>query len=327
MTTMSIFRISGVSGGTGRTPYIDMPFHLALTGELKYHFPAQIPYVTGQPLNYHWYVYAHIAAASWVTGIDPYLLLERFLGIVVMAVLGVLIVATGRALTGRYWPGLVAITMACVGRGPPGRLGPGHPADGRASTPSGTARRWASAPRSSRPSSSSWSAWCAASSLAGPHLAYPRSSCWPARWLGPSRRSCCCCCGRALRAAGAVAVRRRRSRRRGPIRSSAPWSLDRLLFAQFVVFGGGHAGDGGRLRRSLSRRPRSGVLVLGKTRSTDHDGLMLALFALMATAYALRWPVRSVSRPARSGATGRLAHRRHRPVRHVRGLRVRATWR
>ncbi|MEU4832520.1 hypothetical protein, partial [Streptosporangium sp. NPDC023615] len=42
----------------------DMPYHLALTGELRHHVPPTVPMVAGEPLLYHWFVYAHLAAAS-----------------------------------------------------------------------------------------------------------------------------------------------------------------------------------------------------------------------------------------------------------------------
>ena len=113
-SAITIFRVSALRGPVAQTPYIDIPFHLALTGELKHHFPAQIPYVVDQPLNYHWFVYAHIASASWMTGIDPLVLIQRLIGLPVMAAFGVLTVAAGRALTGRYWPGLCAVIFATV---------------------------------------------------------------------------------------------------------------------------------------------------------------------------------------------------------------------
>ena len=33
--------------------------------------PPQVPWVAGEPLQYHWYGYLHLAATSWVTGIEP----------------------------------------------------------------------------------------------------------------------------------------------------------------------------------------------------------------------------------------------------------------
>src|ERR1035437_8322829 len=69
-------RVSGTD-----TPYVDMPYHLALISELLHHMPPQIPYVSGVPLAYHWFFYAEAAATSWATGIEPVTLLYRLSGL------------------------------------------------------------------------------------------------------------------------------------------------------------------------------------------------------------------------------------------------------
>lgn len=88
--------------------YVDMPFHLALAGDLRHHFPAQIPYVAGEPLYYHWFVHAQAAASSWHTGIELDQLLRRFLPVTVtlLTVLAVAVLAT--RLTRLAWAGPVA---------------------------------------------------------------------------------------------------------------------------------------------------------------------------------------------------------------------------
>ena len=43
-------------------PYVDEPYHQSLVAEFAQHFPAQIPYVDGTPLRYHWLVYPFLAA-------------------------------------------------------------------------------------------------------------------------------------------------------------------------------------------------------------------------------------------------------------------------
>ncbi|MDE9367255.1 hypothetical protein PZ938_16670 [Luteipulveratus sp. YIM 133132] len=61
------------------TPNGDEPYQVALTAELKHHFPPQIPTVSGQPLDYHWFVNAHLASMSWLTGLSPSVLQDRLL--------------------------------------------------------------------------------------------------------------------------------------------------------------------------------------------------------------------------------------------------------
>jgi hypothetical protein len=84
-------------------PYLDMPYHLALIGELRQHVPPEVPYVSGLPLAYHWFFYAEAAATSWATGIDPFVTFV------------VLTAATARRLTGGWWTGPVAVAIALFG--------------------------------------------------------------------------------------------------------------------------------------------------------------------------------------------------------------------
>ena len=67
----------GLTWPGNATPYVDMPYHFALLGELKHHMPPTVPMVLGERLSYDWYVYAEMAATSWVTGIEPQTLLYR----------------------------------------------------------------------------------------------------------------------------------------------------------------------------------------------------------------------------------------------------------
>lgn len=98
-----------------RFQYVDMPYHLALAGELKHQFPVEVPYVAGEPLRYHWFVYAEAASMSWQSGIELDPLLRRFLPVLAMGltVLGVAVLATW--LASRLWAGPVAaILLATV---------------------------------------------------------------------------------------------------------------------------------------------------------------------------------------------------------------------
>ncbi|HEY9354246.1 MAG TPA: hypothetical protein VIP28_13380, partial [Nocardioides sp.] len=101
-----------------RAPYVDEPFHLAIAGDLLHHFPAQMPWVDGTPLFYHWLVYVHLASAATVTHIEL-IVLMRSLSIallVLLAVGGAYAAAT--RLTGRKWPGFVAALVFAMGATP-----------------------------------------------------------------------------------------------------------------------------------------------------------------------------------------------------------------
>jgi hypothetical protein len=114
----SFFRDHGLTWPGYGAPYVDMPFHLSLIGELKHHMPPTSPSVLGEPLYYHWFVYADMAATSWGTGIEPQTLLYRLFLLPVLASWLVLIAAIALRLTGRWWPGLVALALAGLVVGP-----------------------------------------------------------------------------------------------------------------------------------------------------------------------------------------------------------------
>jgi len=97
------------------TPYVDMPYHLALIGELRHHVPPAIPYVTGVPLAYHWFFYAEAAATSWATGIEPVTLLYRLSGLPMFVAFVLLTAAAARRLTSGWWTGPVAVAVALFG--------------------------------------------------------------------------------------------------------------------------------------------------------------------------------------------------------------------
>ena len=97
------------------TPYVDMPFHLALIGELRNHVPPRIPYVPDIALAYHWFFYAEAAATSWATGIDAVTLLYRLSGLPMFVGFVILTATAARRLTDRWWSGPVAVSVALFG--------------------------------------------------------------------------------------------------------------------------------------------------------------------------------------------------------------------
>ncbi|MEU4834261.1 hypothetical protein [Streptosporangium sp. NPDC023615] len=99
-SSFTFFRTTALTWPAAGTSLFDIPYHLALVGELRHHVPPTVPVVAGEPLLYHWFVYAHLAAASWVTGLEPLVLLFR-LGMFPMLVAFVVLVgAIGHRVTG-----------------------------------------------------------------------------------------------------------------------------------------------------------------------------------------------------------------------------------
>jgi hypothetical protein len=102
------FLSHALDGPTAASPYVDMPWHMALAGELKHHFPPKMPYVVGEPLSYHWFVHAHLAASSWTSGLELNVLLYRFYALPLAVLSVVLIAILAARVSGRLWAGPVA---------------------------------------------------------------------------------------------------------------------------------------------------------------------------------------------------------------------------
>ncbi|MFD7075653.1 hypothetical protein ACFV9G_15695 [Nocardioides sp. NPDC059952] len=101
-----------------RAPYVDEPFHLAIAGDLLHHFPAQMPWVDGTPLFYHWLVYVHLASAATVTHIELIVLMRSMsIALLVLLAVGGAYAAAIR-LTGRKWAGFVAALVLATGATP-----------------------------------------------------------------------------------------------------------------------------------------------------------------------------------------------------------------
>ncbi|MEV4349350.1 hypothetical protein AB0J83_33245 [Actinoplanes sp. NPDC049596] len=94
---------------------IDYPFQFALVGEFKHHVPLSTPWVAGTGLQYHWYVYAHGAATSWISGIEPQTLVLRLLPLPMVGAFLLAVVGAMHRITGRFWPGAVAVVLMLIG--------------------------------------------------------------------------------------------------------------------------------------------------------------------------------------------------------------------
>jgi hypothetical protein len=116
--SVRVFRSHGLQWPVSGPTDADTPFHWALIGEAKYHMPMQAPWVSGEPLVYHWFVYPDMAATSWVTGIDPLTLLVRLSPLPMMVAFLLLIAAIARRLTGLWWTGPVAAGAALLVNAP-----------------------------------------------------------------------------------------------------------------------------------------------------------------------------------------------------------------
>lgn len=107
----SSFRFNSLDEPYSAVMHVDFPFQFAMVGEFKHDVPLNTPWVTGVKLVYHWYVYAHGAAASWISGVEPQVLIMRLLPVPMVAAFLLAVVALVYRITGRWWPGNLAIAL------------------------------------------------------------------------------------------------------------------------------------------------------------------------------------------------------------------------
>lgn len=108
-SAVTFFPGHGLTWPGNGAPYIDMPYHLALAGDVKHHVPAMFPYVTGEALHDHWFVYADLAATSWTTGLELETLLYRLSPVPMIMAFTVLVAVLTHRLTGRRKAGVAAV--------------------------------------------------------------------------------------------------------------------------------------------------------------------------------------------------------------------------
>ncbi|WP_432834753.1 hypothetical protein [Dactylosporangium sp. CA-092794] len=90
---------------------IDQLNLLAVAADLAHHFPPAVPELGDRALNYHWFAYAHLAAANRLSGVDLPVLWFR-LDLPALAVLAVVLLAVAAwRVTGRAWAGPVAAAL------------------------------------------------------------------------------------------------------------------------------------------------------------------------------------------------------------------------
>ncbi|KXK62498.1 hypothetical protein AWW66_08070 [Micromonospora rosaria] len=100
----------------GQAQYIDLAFQLSIAGAATHQMPPQVPQVAGEPLHYHWFGFAHLAASSLVSGVDLPTVFFRLAVPALCALAVVLVAVVGWRITGRPYAGVAAaVLMFAVG--------------------------------------------------------------------------------------------------------------------------------------------------------------------------------------------------------------------
>ncbi|MET8910467.1 DUF2298 domain-containing protein [Micromonospora sp. NPDC004551] len=95
----------------GQAQYIDLAFQLSIAGAATHQMPPEVPQVAGEPLHYHWFGFAHLAATSLVSGVDLPTVLFRLAVPALCALAAVLVAVVGWRITGRPYAGVVAAAL------------------------------------------------------------------------------------------------------------------------------------------------------------------------------------------------------------------------
>lgn len=94
--------------------YLDLAYQLSLAGEAKHQFPIHVPQVADEPLYYHWFGHAHMAATSLVGHIDLPVVALRLTIPALCAAAVVLTAVLGWRVSGRPYVGAVAAVLFFV---------------------------------------------------------------------------------------------------------------------------------------------------------------------------------------------------------------------
>jgi hypothetical protein len=90
--------------------YVDMPWHLSLAADALHHYPVADPHIAGEPFNYYWFLYFHLAASAFVTRIGLTTITLRLFIVPMLAAMCVQAYVLGRSLGARV-VGLMAVVL------------------------------------------------------------------------------------------------------------------------------------------------------------------------------------------------------------------------
>ncbi|MDN5765016.1 MAG: hypothetical protein L0H96_06230 [Humibacillus sp.] len=99
--------------GRGRW-YQDLYWHLSISAEARHSAPPEVPQVAGEPLSYHWFANAHMAADALVSGVDVLVVGARLWYLPVYAAIIVLTYLLAARLAAAPWAGVLAVALVVV---------------------------------------------------------------------------------------------------------------------------------------------------------------------------------------------------------------------
>jgi hypothetical protein len=93
-------------------PYVDLPYHLALVGEVANRFPPHYPQLAGERLYYHWFSHSWTAQVASVSGAPHDVVLVRLLPLLLAVAVPVATAAVAMRVSRLVWAGPLAAAVA-----------------------------------------------------------------------------------------------------------------------------------------------------------------------------------------------------------------------
>lgn len=115
LASSQMFAESPLAGGLPtRAIFHDWVYLVSRAGGIKNHWPLDDPSLSGTPLQYHFFLMAHAAAASWTTGIEITAVLLRLVYVPLGAVLVAQAYVLGRDVSSSPWGGVLASLLTVI---------------------------------------------------------------------------------------------------------------------------------------------------------------------------------------------------------------------
>lgn len=101
-------------GMPARAIFHDWIYLISRAGVIKNHWPLEDPSLSGTPLQYHYLMMVHAAAASWTTGLEISTVLLRLVYLPLAVALAAQVFLLGRAVSRTPWGGVAACVLFFV---------------------------------------------------------------------------------------------------------------------------------------------------------------------------------------------------------------------
>jgi hypothetical protein len=114
MTSTGLLFLPVNPGSQGVLYSQDTLFQAAVVGEMRHHLVPDYPFVAGEPLRYHWFLYAILAHLTTGTGVDAFDSSLRLGPTTVLPAVLLLAGVVARRMSGRVWAAPVAMALLAV---------------------------------------------------------------------------------------------------------------------------------------------------------------------------------------------------------------------